>query len=263
VRALRRLATAVGLGIGRARHGGALTALVVVGVVAATGLLAAVLVSSTSAERQVLEKSIAELSPADRTVRVAWFGVPAQAEPYENLDRAARASLERIAPRPATATALFRESTIRGAFVALGAVDELSRWVQLTDGRLPHACDASRCEVIQLRGRGRTPQGFVVVGRGQLRTTVLFGDGIPAGRNELDRLERAPSLQRIERYHQPAPPPLLLADGVKELGSLPDLLSSYRSYGWVVELGSGYPDPWRVDATVAETARARASLQAR
>ena len=95
------------------------------------------------------------------------------------------------------------------------------------------SCTPVRCEVLQLRGRGEPPRGFAVVGRGVLRSTALFGDAVPADRNQLDRARLAPRLQRTERYHQPAPPPLLLAEGVRAAAALPELASTYRSYGWV------------------------------
>jgi hypothetical protein len=260
MRPLRRLAAASALGFHRARVGGARAAVVVLGVAAATALLAGVLLGATTAERRTLERSVERLPAEARTIRAAWFGIPAQAEPLERLDGAARAALARVVTRPATSTVLFRESTVGGAFVALGAVDDLDEWVRLSSGRLPRSCRPGRCEVVQLRGDGSLPRGFAVVGRGRLRTTALFGDAIPAERSGVERAQLAPTLERTERYHRPAAPPLLLADGVAELSALPALASSYRSYGWVAPLQPGDVVPWRLDALLGDVARARVAL---
>ena len=158
---------------------------------------------------------------------------------------------------------LFRESSVGGRFVSLGAVDGLARWVRVTSGRLPTTCTSERCEVLQLRGRGAPPEGFVVVGRGVLRSTALFGDAVPAERNQLDRARLAPSFQRVVRYHQPAPPPLLLADGVRGLAAQDALARTYRSYGWVTRLRGDDARPWLIDDLVANAARARTELQGR
>jgi hypothetical protein len=257
------LAVACLLGLRRVRAGGTAAGLVVVGVAIATALVAAVLVTTKGVERRAVDRSLAELAPEERSVRAVWFGVPAQAEPYRRLDTAARRALARVVAAPVTATVLFRESTNRGAFVAVGGVAGLARFVALSSGRLPRRCDEVRCEVVQLRGGGRLPRRFVVVGRGRLNDRALFGDAVPAEGNQLARAQLAPALQRSARYHQPAPPPLLLTSGVRALSALASLRSSYRSYGWVVSLEPGVLDPWEVRAATAEAARARASLQTR
>src|SRR4030095_7741180 len=115
--------------------------------------------------------------------RAAWCGVPGEGEAYGALDRRVRAA---VGGDP-TPTVLFRESSIGGRFVAFGAVDGLASNVRLTRGRLPRSGAPARCEVLQRRGDGTPPRGFVVVGRGVLRSTSLFGDAVPADRNELDR----------------------------------------------------------------------------
>src|SRR5215207_2262484 len=130
-------------------------------------------------------------------------------------------------------------------------------------GRLPEPCTSGACEVLQLRGSGAAPRGCVVVGRGMLRSTALFGDAVPAERNQLDRARLAPRLQRIRRYHQPAPPPLLLAEGVRELAARNALATTYRSYSWVTFLRGADVRPWLIDGLVSNAARARVELQGR
>jgi hypothetical protein len=235
----------------------------VAGVFAAGALLASVAAGTTLTEQRSLARSVDQLAPSSRTVRAAWFGVAAQSEPYSRLDSTARAAVRNLTPREPTATVLIRESSIGGAFVALGAVDGLARWIRLTSGRLPRECEPVRCEVVQLRGGGRVPRGIVVVGRGRLRTTALFGDAVPADRNELERAQLAPALQRSTRYHQPAPPPLLLGADVRSLISRPDLSTSYRSYGWVVPLRGGDVRPWTAERFAVAAVRERAALQQR
>jgi hypothetical protein len=260
---VRRTVAAAGLGLHRVRHGGAPAALVVAGIAAAAALLAAVAVGAAVAEQRSLERAVDALPPPTRTVRVAWFGLALQSEPYSELDAVAHGALGEVVEADPTATVLFRESSVRGAYVALGAVEDLARWARLTDGRLPRSCTPSHCEVLQLRGSGRLPRGFVVVGRGRLTSTALFGDAVPANRNELERARLAPALQRSARYHQPALPPLLLADGVRTLASFPDLGATYRSYGWVAELDGDDVRPPDVAAFANAAVRERSTLQTR
>src|SRR5580765_7171347 len=255
---MQRVTRTVGYGLHRVRSDGARSVLVVAGVAAAGLLLAAVLVGSLVAQERALGRAVDELAPSVRTIRAAWFGVPGEGEAYGALDRRVR---DPLGGDP-TPTVLFRESSIGGRFVAFGAVDGLASHVRLAKGRLPRSCTAARCEVLQLRGDGTLPRGFVVVGRGVLRSTALFGDAVPADRNELDRARLAPRLQRSIRYHQPAAPPLLLTEGVRAAASLPDLENTYRSYGWVSELRGDDVHPWTVGGLVADAARARAELQA-
>jgi hypothetical protein len=255
---MQRVTRTVGYGLHRVRSDGARSVLVVAGVAAAGLLLAAVLVGSLVAQERALGRAVDELAPSVRTIRAAWFGVPGEGEAYGALDRRVRGALG----GDPTPTVLFRESSIGGRFVAFGAVDGLASHVRLTKGRLPRSCTAARCEVLQLRGDGGPPRGFVVVGRGVLRSTALFGDAVPADRNELDRARLAPRLQRSIRYHQPATPPLLLTEGVRAAAALPDLENTYRSYGWVSALHGDDVHPWTVGGLVADAARARAELQA-
>ena len=260
---MRRVTSTVAFGLHRVQADGARSALVAAGVAAAGLLLAAVLLGSVLAQERALADSVDALAPSSRTVRAAWFGVPGQGDVYEDLDLRSRAALGSVTSGTPTATVLFRESSVEGRFVSLGAVDGLARWVRLTSGRLPTNCTRDQCEVLQLRGQGAPPEGFVVVGRGVLRSTALFGDAVPADRNPLDRASLAPSYQRVARYHQPPPPPLLLAEGVRGLAAQNTLARTYRSYGWVTRLRGDDARPWLIDDLVANAARARAELQGR
>jgi len=265
---LRRVGVPLSLGFLHVRRGGTHTWLVLAGIAAATGSLAVVLTASVVAQDRSLVRAVDELPPPLRAVRVGFFGIPGQTQRYAALDRSARVELQSIAGRPPVSTLLFRESSIGGAFVSLGAVDGLAPWLRLRSGRLPAACRPARCEVVLVRGGGRLPRPpglrIVVVGRGVLRTTALFGDAVPAERNQLERAALAPRFQqRIGRYHQPPTPPLLLANGVRALAGAPALATVYRSYGWVLPLEDHDVRAWRVEELLASIERARAALQAR
>lgn len=249
---MRRVASTLAFGLHRVRADGARSALVAAGVGAAGLLLAAVLLGSLVAQERALADSVDALEPSSRTVRAAWFGVPGQGDVYSELDAQSRTALGLVTSGTPTATVLFRESSVGGRFVALGAVDGLASWVRVTSGRLPAPCTGDVCEVLQLRGSGAPPEGLVVVGRGALRSTALFGDAVPA---ELE--------QRVVRYHQPALPPLLLAEGVQGLAARHEVATSYRSYGWVTRLVGSDVRPWLVDDLVVNAARARTELQGR
>lgn len=265
---MRRVAFPLGIGFLHVRRGGARTWLVLAGIAAATASLAAVLTASVVAQDRSLARAVDELPPPLRAVRVGFFGVPGQSQRYPSLDAAVREELRGVADRPPVSTVLFRESSIGGAYVSLGGVDGLGPWLHLRSGRLPARCRPARCEVVLLRGRGRLPRPpglrIVVVGRGVLRTTALFGDAVPAERNQLERAALAPRLQqRIGRYHQPPTPPLLLADGVRALASAPVLATAYRSYGWVLPLEDRDVRTWHVQPLIRSIERARAALEAR
>lgn len=219
----------------RRRDGGALTA--ALGIAAAAGVLAGILVGGTVAKDRSVAQDVERLPASSRAVRASWFGVPAGAvEGWSKLDRQARAAL---APLPAgrpVSIALFRESTIGGVFVGLAAVDGLAPHVLLRTGRLPRACRPSHCEVLRLRGTGRLPDvpglEVVQVGTGSLRSRQLFGDFLSPTDNALEDAEVAPAFARASRYHLPAPGPLVVAEGVAGLVSSPVVASSYRSYSW-------------------------------
>lgn len=268
MRTLRRIAAPLRLAGVRLAHRAERVALVALGVGAGAALLAAVLGSSLDAQDRSLARRIQALAPDTRAVHASWFGVPAQtSESYAALSRTASAALLPVVGREPVRTVLFREATLANAFVGLGAVDGLSHWVRLSSGRFPHTCRPSRCEVVQIRGRGALPDApglrIVRVGRGDLVSTALFGDAIPPARNARAEAALSPLVRQARRYHRPPPPPVVLAEGVGALVRSPQLASAYRAYGWVVGLRPGDVHPWSVDSLVGRSARARSSLEAR
>ena len=242
-------------------------ALVGVGVVSASAVLAAVLAGSLIAQDRGLARSVADIPPPNRALRLAWFGVPGS-ETAAGLDRTAMRALAAATDRPPARFVLFRQSTIAGSFVALGAVDGLERWVRLRSGRFPATCRPERCEVVELRGGGRIPNApglrLVKVGVGTLRSTTLFGDFITPVSAGRDRGVLAPKIaQGGSSFHQPPPPPLVLAEGVEGLARSPRLGTVYRSYGWVVPLAADSVHPWDVETLARQLERTRSVLEAR
>lgn len=262
---MRSAGYVVWLGLRRLARPGAGALVAALGIAAAAGVLAVILAGTTVAKDRALAQDVDRLPAASRSVRAVWFGVPAGPEDsWRKLDRTARAALAPLPAGDPTAIALVRESTVAGRFVGLAAVDGLAPFVVLHSGRLPRTCTPERCEVLRLRGTGRLPDvpslRIVQVGTASLRSSQLFGDFLVATDNALADAEVAPALARASRYHRPAPPPLVVAEGVDALVSSPVIASTYRSYAWVQPLSGGTPRLWQVDRLIADADRARASL---
>jgi hypothetical protein len=258
---LRRLAFPFWLAGTRLAHRGERLFLVSLGLAAAAAMLGAVLAGTVAAQDRDVGRRVAALPPEVRAVRVNWFSVGGQAAPYATLDARVRGELGRVVDRHATATSLYRESRLGGAYLGLGAADGLGRWVRIRSGRLPHPCRPERCEVLVIRRGGRIPNvpglRLVPVGEGDLRTATLFGDAVPA-----ETLRQSASVRFAVRYHRPPPPPLVLANGVAGLDRSALLEGSYRSYGWVVPLDRSVVRSWSADSLAQRIEHARSALQA-
>jgi hypothetical protein len=246
-------------GVRLRRQGGPLV-LVVLGLAAAAAMLAAVLAGTTAAEDREVARQVTQLPAKVRSVRVNWFSVGGQVAPYATLDANVRRQLERVLPQRATGTSLYREHQFGGALLSLGAVDDLGRWVRLRSGRLPRVCRPERCEVLVIRRGGRIANvpglRLVPVGVGSLRTATLFGDAVPA-----QDLGESAFVEKIRRYHRPAPPPLVLANGVAALDRSPVLHDAYRSYGWVLPLRRRNVRSWSARALGTRIEQARTAFQ--
>ena len=239
--------------------------LAALGIVAASGSLAAMQVGTRVAQNRSVGDRVAALAPDSRAIRLASFTVAGQSEPYQVLDRLARDALTPLLDREPVGTVLFRESTIGGAYIGIAAADNLRGWLALRSGRYPRSCTAARCEVVQIRGRGRIPNvpglRLVRVGRGDFRTTTLFGDAIAPAKNA--RAEAALGAQSpAGRYHLPAPPPIVLAEGVAPLIRLPLLDAEFRTYGWVVPIDRRDVRTWSVSPLTRAIEGARTTLEA-
>lgn len=264
VRNLRRVGYPLRLAGIRLTHRGPAVLLAAAGVAAGAAMLATVLAGTVVARDESVSRAVEEIPAAQRAVRAAWFGIPALDEDHAALDRQARETLARVVPDDPVSFVLFRESTIAGTYAGLGAVDGLSNWVTLRSGRMPRTCEPERCEVVRIRGQGRIPNApglrLVEVGTAAVTSPVLFGDFIAPAENEQDRAALSPSLQEAARYHRPAQPALVLAEGVDGLLDSPELETVYRSYSWVVPLEQGTVRAWEIDELATDAARARSSL---
>ena len=235
------------------------------GVAAGAAMLATVLAGTVVARDESVGRAVEDIPAAQRSVRAAWFGIPAQDEDHAALERTASQALASVVPVKPSSFVLFRESTIAGIYLGLGAVDGLADWVTLRSGRLPRTCEPEHCEVVRLHGQGSIPNvpglRLVEVGTAVVKSPVLFGDFIVPAENEQSRATLSPSYLDAARYHRPEPPPLVLAEGVAGLASSSMLDAVYRSYAWVAPLGDGTVRAWGIDRLAGDATRARTELQ--
>ena len=243
-----------------ARRGGRLF-LVGLGVAAAAAMLAGVIAGALAAEDRDVAKRVAAVDASSRSIHVTWFSVGGAQAPYSMLNRHVRGTLRTVTGRPPATTSLYRESQLGGAFLSLGAVDDLGRWVRVRSGRLPRPCTLKRCEVLVIRKGGRIPDvpglRLVPVGQGDVVSATLFGDAVPSL-----GLHQSEFVRQIARYHRPAPPPLVLANGVAGLERWPRLRDAYRTYSWVVPLDRKLVHSWSADSLAARIERIRSKLEA-
>lgn len=207
--------------------------LATLGIAVAAAVLALTTVAAVAVQDRAVQRSLAALAPSDRALQVSWSGVPAQSSlSLARIDRVARSALHGIVPQAAFRVAVFRQATWGGAYVTLGAVDGLARWVALRGGRLPRPCTPSGCELLEVGGPPAAPKlpYLHVVGHAVLRPGAPLRDYFGAA--------------------GPRRPPILLANGVDGFVRvpLPDAALVARSYGWIVPLAPGSVHPWDVGA---------------
>lgn len=196
-------------------------------------MLALAVGGSAAVRDRAVAIELARIGPSASSLQVVWSGVPAQGTVSSAaLDGAARRALHTVVPGRPFAVSLFRQTNFGGAFVNLGGVDGLARWLNLRTGRLPRRCTPQLCEFVLVGRAGAVPHlPFLrVVGRGTLTRDAplhaYFGDSGP-GR-----------------------PPLLLANGALVVGRLPlpgsELIP--RTYGWVLPIAPGSLHDWEIPA---------------
>jgi hypothetical protein len=245
---VRRLVVPVRLAAVRLRAHAQRNVLAAIGIAVGAGILAMTAVGAVAVQDRAVQRALAGLQPSDRAVQAVWSGVPAQSDlGYPQLDRLARKALEPVLHQPAFAVEVFRQATWGGAFVNLGAVDGLSRWLVLRSGRLPRACTPHDCELVQIGGKPVAPKlpFFHVVGR------ATFRSGAP-----LSMYFAAAGANR---------PPIVLADGVSAFARtpLPDAPLIARTYGWVVPLAPGSIHDWDLASLGTRIDRAQTQLEQR
>ncbi len=246
--ARERLAVPVAYALRRLRANWPRTLVVALGIAVGAAVLAMTAVGSAAVQDRAVQRALAQLQPSDRAVQAVWSGVPAQSSlDYAQLDRLARAATEPILGQKPFGVLVFRQATWGGAFVNLGAVDGLARWLDLRSGRLPRRCTPADCDLIQVGGAPAAPKlPFLhVVGR------ATFKPGAP-----LATYFGAAGGKR---------PPILLAEGVRSFGRtpLPDAPLVARSYGWVVPVAPRSIHDWQLASLGARLDRAQSKLERR
>lgn len=262
MRALRRLAYPLRLVSARIVRRGDRLALVGVGVLAGSAVLAAVLAGSLVMRDRALAQATRRIPVQDRTVQAAWFGARGIEEgDWRTLDRTARPALRGLNGHEPVSVMLYREAQIRGHLIDLRAVDGLARWVRLRSGRLPRTCvPTRRCEVVRLEGTGPIPSTpslrLVEVGSVTLTPDAPFAGFIR-------RASDTAAIAAAVDYHAPPRPPIVIAEGVRGLSQTPELATFFRSYAWIVPVLPGDVHPWAIDRFAAAVDRTRSEITAR
>ena len=221
------------------------TVVVAVGIAVGAAVLALTAVCSGAVQDRAVQRALGQLQPSDRAIQAFWSGVPAQSNlSAAQLDRLARRALTPVLRGPPFGVEVFRQATWGGAFVNLGAVDGLSRWLVLRSGRLPRLCTPTDCELVQIGGAPVAPHlpYLHVVGRATFRT------GAPLGAYFGGAGKR---------------PPILLANGALRFSRvpLPDGGVIARTYGWIVPVVPGAIHDWELPSLGARIDRAQAQLE--
>src|SRR3954462_9814126 len=143
----------------RMRLHGPHTLLVAFGIAVGAAVLAMTAVGSASVQDRAVQRALAQLQPSDRAIQAVWGGVPGQSNlSYAQLNHLARAATEPILGQKPFGVIVFREATWGGAFVNLGAVDGLAKWLDLRSGRVPRRCTPSGRERVQSGGAPAPPE---------------------------------------------------------------------------------------------------------
>ncbi len=196
-------------------------------------MLALAVGGSAAVRDRAVAEELARIGPSAASLQVVWSGVPAQASAsVAALDADARAALRSVVPGRPFGVSLFRQASFGGAFVNLGGVDGLARWVRLRSGRLPKVCGPQLCELVLVDGSGALPRlPFLrIVGRATFARDAPLRAYFGAGG------ERRP--------------PLLLAEGALAVGALPlpDAELIPRTYGWVLPVAPESLHDWEIPA---------------
>jgi hypothetical protein len=243
-----RLVVPVRYALRRLRLNGRRTLVVALGIAIGAAVLALTAVGSASVQDRAVQRALAQLQPSDRAIQAVWGGVPGQSNlSYAQLNRIARAATEPILGQKPFGVLVFREATWGGAFVNLGAVDGLAKWLDLQSGRLPRRCTPSNCDLIQIGGAPAAPKlPFLhVVGRAAFRPGAPLSAYFGAGGGKR--------------------PPILLADGVVPFDHtpLPDAPLISRTYGWIVPVAPRSIHDWQLASLNTRLDRAQAQLEER
>lgn len=232
----------------RLRRNGARTLVAALGIAVGAAVLALTQIGSTAAQDRAVQRALSQLQPSDRAIQTVWSGVPAQSSlSLRKLDALARAATTPIIGRPPFRVEVFRQATWGGAYVNLGAVDNLRKWIRMVHGRVPRPCRPQDCELVQIGGKAVTPHipGLYVVGR------ATFLPGAPLAQYFGAGGERRP--------------PILVASGVLRFSRfpLPDGGLVARTYGWIVPVTPSSVHDWQLATLAQRIDRAQADLERR
>ena len=224
------------------------TLVAALGIAVGAAVLALTQIGSTAVQDRAVQRALAELQPSDRAIQAVWSGVPAQSSlSLPRLDALARAATAPIIGQPPFRVEVFRQATWGGAYVNLGAVDNLRKWIRVVHGRLPKPCAPQDCELVQIGGAPVQPRihGLYVVGR------AVFLPGAP-----LAQYFGAGGDRR---------PPILVASGVLRFSRfpLPDGGLVARTYGWIVPVAPRSVHDWQLATLSQRIDRAQAGLERR
>jgi hypothetical protein len=242
------LATPVRYALRRLRANWPRTLIVGLGIAVGAAVLAMTAAGSAAVQDRAVQRALAQLQPSDRAIQAVWGGVPGQSNlTYAQLDRIARGAVQPILGQRPFGVLVFRNSTWGGAYVSLGAVDGIARWLDLRSGRLPRRCTPTDCELIQIGGAPVAPKlPFLhVVGRATFKAGAPLSAYFEAGGGKQ--------------------PPILIADGVRtfDRAPLPDAALVSRTYGWVVPVAPRAIHDWDLASLGTRLDRAQSKLEER
>lgn len=240
------------------------TALVCLGVAAATAMLAGTFAVSQLAADAALSRMLDRLAPGQRLVRASAFR-PGLTIDYRSLDALGERSVALRATRGATQRAAL-VSGVRaddGSVVQIVALDEPQGALTLRSGRAPRRCDGHSCEAVYVGG---DPPRAAHVDVNGLRLTVV-GAGrlsdVPAGPLSGGVVEGPNGQSQEALYTQKTGGTRLLLAGSRPVAETPALATIGRTYFWERPLDPVRIRPWNASAVVAAIRQARATLAAR
>jgi hypothetical protein len=233
----------------RARPGR--TALVLVGVAAATAMLVGVFGGSLIARERALQRAVARLPSGERSFNVDLVGLPTQ-QRYARMDRTASAALSALSPTEPLRVGFFRDFWLDGEFVRLVGIDRLRDYVRLRSGRLPRSCRPDACEVLQIGEQGRRVlrEGgihLVRVGTAELRDVAAFG----------------PTFEGLRQYRAQTSlvrSTVLLPRDSASFERLPALQFLQRARSWIVPINPSAIHSWQIESLLQRESRVQTRL---
>jgi hypothetical protein len=186
MKTIRSIGFPLGLAWSRLRHRPGRALLLGLGVAAAAGALAIVLGGSLVAQDVSAGRALAALPESKRAVAITYadLGLPRNGITRQEIEPLVRSTLTGLAPGEPVRALQFKLLRIGGDLTNLAAVDDISRWVRLTSGRYPQGCTPTRCEVVQLGGKGEiaSAPGLRFVKVGDRRILRCGGAAVPRRR---------------------------------------------------------------------------------